>query len=37
VFTESLSGELAARLPGIVQEIAAAESALEARMAAPDA
>jgi hydrogenase maturation protease len=37
VFTESLSGELAARLPGIVQEIAAAESALEARMVAPDA
>jgi hydrogenase maturation protease len=37
VFTESLSGELAARLPGIVQEIAAAESALEARKVAPDA
>ena len=37
VFTESLSGELAARLPCIVEEIAAAESALEARMVAPDA
>ena len=37
VFTESLSGELAARLPGIVREIAAAESALEPQRAAPDA
>jgi hydrogenase maturation protease len=37
VFTESLSDGLTARLPGIVQEIAAAESALEARTVAPDA
>jgi hydrogenase maturation protease len=33
VFTESLSAELTARLPGIVQEVAAAESGL----GAPDA
>lgn len=37
VFTESLSGELAARLPGIVREIAAAECTHEPRMGAPDA
>jgi hydrogenase maturation protease len=37
VFTESLSGDLAARLPGIVREIAAAESAHEVLGGAPDA
>jgi hypothetical protein len=37
VFTESLSVELAARLPGIVGEIAAAESAHEPRWGGRDA
>jgi len=37
VFTESLSSDLAARLPGIVREIAAAESAHELLKGAPDA
>jgi hydrogenase maturation protease len=37
VFTESLSGALAARLPGIVREIAAAESAHGLPRGAPDA
>ena len=37
VFTESLSGDLAARLPGIVREIAAAESGHEPRWGAQDA
>jgi hydrogenase maturation protease len=37
VFTESLSGDLAARLPGIVREIAAAESAHEPRTGARNA
>jgi hydrogenase maturation protease len=37
VFTESLSGDLAARLPGIVREIAAAESAHGLSRGAPDA
>ncbi len=37
VFTESLSGELTAKLPGIVREITAAESAHESRRGAADA
>jgi hydrogenase maturation protease len=37
VFTESLSGELTARLPGIVREIAAAESGHGPRRGARDA